>query len=481
MLLGSLLTTSCNSKDELPDDYVPTESVAVTAFSLTADARVMKDLDAVFFSIDLVHGVIFNADSLPKGTPVKALIPKITYPSTVNSAQITMSGGSNRTGTVNYLTNPSDTIDFTGDVTLELKAGEVTSRYVLKVNVHKEDPDTLIWDNLAMHDGLPSRLPSPLAQKTVARGDGAASLLQESDGSYTLSTCGDLFKGSWSKQQVNPGFTPKLRSFTTAGDKFYILDANGKLYESTDGLNWQGCDANFVNLIGDYEGTLTGIIRKSGKSYLGSYPEGKLPTTPMPSGFPTEGYSAPVSMTSDWSPATTMMIFGGEEETGAYTGSAWAFDGRNWVNLSDTPLPALSGVAVFPYFTFLNSTLNGTTEFNILVAMGGRKADGSINEDVYISYNGGLSWIKGPEYLQLPAEMKVGYDCDAVIGNNPMSYDLNDNWRKVRSRIKYEIDGDNVKWDCPYIFLFGGVGTDGKLQDVIRTGVLKRLTFAPLF
>ena len=43
-----------------------------------------------------------------------------------------------------------------------------------------------------------------------------------------------------------------------------------------------------------------------------------------------------------------------------------------------------------------------------------------------------------------------------------------------------EIDGYNVKWECPYIYLMGGEDAEGMLYNTIWKGVLNRLTFVPI-
>ena len=75
--MALIAMTACNKDDNDINNtasmYVP--AVAVTRFYLKADSKVMNNLDSVFFSIDLENGVIFNADSLPKGTKISTLIP----------------------------------------------------------------------------------------------------------------------------------------------------------------------------------------------------------------------------------------------------------------------------------------------------------------------------------------------------------------------------------------------------------------------
>lgn len=49
------------------------------------------------------------------------------------------------------------------------------------------------------------------------------------------------------------------------------------------------------------------------------------------------------------------------------------------------------------------------------------------------------------------------------------------------ARIKYEVEDYEVSWDCPYIYIFGGMLDDGTLSDEVWRGVLNRLTFIPQF
>ncbi|MDE6243060.1 MAG: hypothetical protein K2M14_03515, partial [Muribaculaceae bacterium] len=47
-------------------------------------------------------------------------------------------------------------------------------------------------------------------------------------------------------------------------------------------------------------------------------------------------------------------------------------------------------------------------------------------------------------------------------------------------RVQTTLDGTTVKWECPYIYLFGGRDADGKLYDTVWRGVINRLTFSPI-
>lgn len=486
-----IIVSSCNSKDEdaVADSYVSTESVAITGFSLSADIRVMKNLDSVYFSIDLEHGVVFNADSLPKGTNITKLIPKITYPSSVTSAVIEMTGGTHREGTVNYYSNSMDTIDFTGDVTLTLGASGKTieKTYRLKVNVHQTDPDTMYWDGIA-NLSLPSRLADPLNQKTTIHEGVVYSIIEEKDGTYTMSTTPDIFIGQWEKKAVDLGFVPLIEGFTIAPDgTFYMTDAeNGNLMSSTDGLEWQAIDSGWKAIIGMYGDILTGISLQSEPKLMKFWPSQALPEVILPEGFPASGFSVPIEFTNRWTPDPTIVIFGGYPFNSQNTSASWAFDGEQWVDIAEAALPALSGMAVVPYYSYLNSASNGLLkEFEVYLAFGGYGPDGEVNRTVYVSYDHGINWALAQPYMQLPSAITVGAGADALTLGTSMQSNLSNRWKTTaaKRRLPFEIDGDLVKWDCPYLFIFGGRETlsDIHVIPAIRSGVLQRLTYEPLF
>ena len=488
ILLGivcGVAASSCNAKDEdvVPDNYVTTESVAITAFSLTADLRVMRNLDSVYFSIDLEHGVVFNADSLPKGTNVTKLIPKISYPSSVTSAVIEMTGGTHREGTVKYHSNSTDTIDFSGHVTLTLSTSDnaITKTYNLKVNVHKEDPDTIYWDNIYTAE-LPSRMPSPKAQKSVAFGKGVMSLIEEADGSHTISTTQDIFQNIWVKDVADLKFAPVIESLTSSDyGLLYILDNTGTLYESEDGKSWHEAASGWQQIIGPYGETLLGMKSDAGKRVLTSLDDGNYDQIVMPENFPVSGYTAPIEFSNRWSTDPTIVIFGGLTPSGTLSSASWAFDGSQWADISDNALPALEGLSVVNYYSYLKSASNSILkEFEAYLAFGGRDSFGNANHTIYITYDHGINWQRAQEYMQFPSGVQAGFMVNALTMGTERQGNLSDRWN-VKRRLPFEIDGDIIKWECPYIFLFGGYDTDMQLIGNIRSGVLQRLTFVPLF
>ncbi|MCM1378209.1 MAG: DUF6242 domain-containing protein [Clostridium sp.] len=489
LALLSVGVVACNDDSESIDksEIVSVESVAVNAFSLEANARVLSGLDSVFFSVDLEHGVIFNADSLPKGTDVSALVAKITYPSSVSSAIVEMNGGSKRTGTINYLDNPTDTIDFSGQVTLRLATGSgLEKSYRLKVNVHNSNPDSLIWDKIA-YSTIPSRLSAPKAQKTIAFNGGTLCMIEERDGSYTRAFLQEK-ASEWQKSIWNTTFLPRLSSLTAVGQSLYILSADGTLMSSSDGVSWISTSQTWHSIIGPYDSALLGIKIADGKYWHTSYPD-TTTDTELEQGFPISGFSNSGSFTSVWAAEPTTFIVGGTDAAGKKVAATWAYDGSRWANISNRPLAPLQNASIFPYYSFRNSASGAWSqnEYSVWLALGGTAKDGSLNKSVFISYDNGVNWEKAPQLLQLPDYINALNSPDILVASIPMRADLADNWKSTVSarptgaRITYSIDGNTIHWECPYVYFYGGTDAAGVLNDKIWRGVLARLSFAPLF
>ena len=148
-------------------------SVAVYSFKLAKDDSVLAHLDTVFFSIDLVKGEIFNADSMPYGTCTERLVPVIRLLDGVSRCELTSVDAEGKETVHNYVTNSTDSVDFSnGPVKLSIVSpdGLTSKDYQIKVNVHKVKSDSLVWTRTAMRS-LPSNIAAPAAQRTVQLGD----------------------------------------------------------------------------------------------------------------------------------------------------------------------------------------------------------------------------------------------------------------------------------------------------------------------
>lgn len=491
LLIGTL--SSCNKKTETEEDiYMPASSVSVSSFSVKGktDSKSKVKVDSVFFSIDLIHGVIFNADSLPVGTDVTKLVPVISYASSASAVTLTQTGGK-YTGEIDYKKNPSDSVDFSGKVVLKITAEDKTTTrsYDIKVNVHKMDPDSLMWDRLAVTP-MPSRQRSPKEQKTVKYKDTTYTLIKETDGSYTLAVATDLLAGVWDKQILTMDFEPDVRTLNATSEQLYLLDTAGTLHTSADGLTWENTGTVWANTIGAYGDTMLGLRSEGGKLVHTCWPtDAGYAETPISSDFPIGEYTDFMQFSNRWTTLPIGFMVGGRLADGSFSSKTWGFDGDNWAVLSEGMTPAVSGATIVPYYVYRKTSSSLVqTEFSVWMLIGGLRFDGKPNRTVYVSYDNGVNWYAADTSMQLPEHFPNLQNLDGIMAEWPKQASLTDNWTTRASgalpgmaRVKYEVQDYEVYWDCPYIYIFGGITDGGVLNDEVWRGVLNRLTFMPQF
>lgn len=458
---------ACNSSEEIPN-YLPS-SASVRSFSLASNRSVLPNLDSVYFSIDLYSGAIFNADSLPYGTKTNALVPIIlTDGSSVAELHVPRP---NTTDTViNYLENSTDSVDFSnGPVKLRIISldGKTERNYSISVNVHKLPTDTLTWSRLEGQN-LPTVFNAVSEQHTTEAG-GTFYCVTRYENRYSIAVTTDP-AGSWDAQEVTLPANPRLNTLTATTEGIYILDKDSKVYKSTDnGKTWTATDVEMDFAIGGYGDKLLGT-RKIGSDWkIVQYP-GEM-TWSLPAGFPVRGASVPMSYRFEMSLTPQMLIIGGRDANDEYLNKTWAFDGSQWADITRGAIPeALEGMNLVPYFNIHTDTTawHVATRNSVLLAFGGQRADGTINDTVYMSTNFGMHWTKAPENLQIPTTIvPPRTDSQAFTVTTTV---------KSTGRATAPI----TEWEVPYIYLFGGVNTEGQTYNTIYRGAIKQFTFKPL-
>lgn len=466
---------------------VTSSATAIKNFHLQADLKLFNNLDSIFFSIDLAHGVIYNADSLPKGTKVSRLVPVITFSNDMSVAEFRFKKDNLNDTVVDYLTNPTDSIDFTYPVKLNVTAadGVNTFAYTIKVNVHTQQPDTMMWDKLASSK-LPSRYTNPISQKTIKRGKDIYCLIHEYNGSYTLAQTNDDPVNEWTKQELDLDFRPNVRSFEATDENLWILANDGTLLYSEEGTVWVPTEETWLSIVGPYSGVLLGLKSQDGEIYHCHYPaDDSIIDSPMASQFPVNGRSSLGVINTDWAQLPIAIVVGGETMAGELSGHTWGFDGEKWMAIDNQAPPALFGPVLVKYYIYKNIGYTfHKKEFEAWFLLGGQTASGSINREVYMSLDNGVNWTLAPEMMQFPSDFPLAYQADGIVCENLLKANLSDSWNLISSRgltrSSYQIDGFEISWDCPYLFFIGGLNTYGNLIDSMRRGVLARLQFTPL-
>lgn len=497
LLLAALLsiTAACNdtSEAELDQQLATYQSTAVKGFNLQADDSVLVSLDSVFFSIDLVNRQIFNADSLPKGTKTNALKVKVSTDLTSN-VQLIFSRASGADTTVNYLSTPNEEIDFSqGPVTLRITSydGTYTADYQLKVNVHKSVPDTLCWSRMAQA-AIPTSLTSPTGVKALKSGDKSLVFTTDAAGNACRAESDDIALGGWKNTAVALPSGINIKTITAFDNALYAV-ASGKLYKSADnGSMWT-----------DTSVAMTWIYGVSGTQLLGcngttgvSYPSGAQ--TALPQDMPVSNTSGTVSFTTKWSAEPYTLTVGGRKADGTLSNGAWAWDGEQWARIdARSSIPELENITLFKYYTYVTNTSNWEIKrYETLFALGGRKADNTVTNRLYLSTDQGFSWSEAGELLQMPESMP-GFDAASVIVqstllNLNMTTRAESMWTPIESRhvpAWFEIESlpasrvsqAVTEWECPYIYLIGGYGDNGAIINTMWRGVINRLRFNPRY
>lgn len=488
-------TVSCNDDTPQNTEAQTYSSVAVTGFNLKANDSVLKNLDSVFFAIDLNTRQIFNADSLPKGTKVDRLLVNIKTP-VVGNVEIIVPGHDGVSDTtINYITSPNDSIDFShGPVSVRVTSYDRTfvATYTLKVNVHREEPDSLYWNEVARRN-LPTALKSaPTAQKAVATTRGAVVLTVDAAGNASIARAVNPSL-AWESALVTLPAGAIVETLSAKGDNIYII-AGGKLYESTDtGASWTDTGTSMTWIYGACGGTLLGCNVTAGGAYTAYYPSAGLATAPIDPEMPVSSTSATVSYDSKWAEGIMTLFVGGRLADGTISGATWAWESGRWARIDTKGLPRLEAMTLINYKTFTVSKVDWSAKSSeTLLALGGRNQPGTINYTTYMSTDRGMTWKMAPTLLQLPEYILPSYRTDALVYDSTLSVRSADaDWTEmpgIHLPAWYRPEATATRateaitsWECPYIYLFGGIGEDGKLLDNVWRGAINRLTFIPIY
>lgn len=492
-LFGAL--AGCNSSENTEYSYTESSSVLVSGFYLANNDNVLDSLENVFFSIDLEGGKIFNADSLPYGTNVSHVIPQITTPSTASEVTLKFfSTEANRDSTVNYLTNATDSIDFShGPVSLTVKSqsGLATKIYEIRVNIHQVKADSLAWYRIERAP-LPSDFGTTTSQSAVRCGNNFYCLTTDGT-SYCLAITDNPNDPNWHTGIVTFPFAPNVESLRATDSNLYILSVDGALYTSSDFTTWEATGEVWKYIYGAYNDQIFGSKSDISGLSIAFYPSGTQQT--MPKGFPVEGTSQPACYNTPMGSSTQLVMLGGRTSDGSLVKGAWSFDGTNWANVTKTPIErALEHMTMVPYdLVELPNTTWAPQSYPTLLAFGGRDEIGSLNRTVYYSRDWGMTWSEAPSLVQMPVEMPSFYGASAFGYSTTLYADSRSTlWAEMPLRTLPRgasfMTGNSLsraiapitEWECPAIFLFGGRNYQGNTLNNVWRGVIYHYTFKPV-
>lgn len=493
----------CNSDFEAGENI--SSSVAVYSFSLSDNDNVLENLDSVFFSIDLNNNLIFNADSLPYGTRIDKLVPVVMTIDNVSALNFYVSRAGKADTVYNYLTNPTDTIDFSnGPVKMQIKSpdGSIEQSYMVSINVHKQKSDSLAWAR-SQRRNLPSSFNIPNEQHTAATAK-AIYCLTRYGSQYCMAKAENPGDNNWTYDTPTFGFTPDMETMNATDDALFILSSDRRLHISSDGgKTWSDTGLAWDNIYGSYGDMLIGSVKTASGWKRVTYPQ--TTEQDIPEDFPVSGTSQTLRLTFPMGGNDQIIFVGGRLANGTLTNATWGFDGTSWLRLSASPLlPRLEGMTLVPYFTFKTSAAWVATRYATLVAFGGRKEDGKNNSTVYTSTDYGMTWQKAGDNMQLPSYIPAmyasqGFVYTSVMHPNPAR--SNGTWTSFPLKgipgsaiLDYPAEWTELgfttintlatkpitSWECPFIYIFGGQAENGQTFNTVWRGAINRMTFKPL-
>ena len=482
-LLSLTTLNSCNKddKDNTIDTYsTSTQTTLIKAFGLQADNLVLTSLDSVYFTVDYNNGLIYNADSLPVGTDITELKVKIDFFNTVSSAVFNISGATEQNDTsITYTSSMSTPLDFTGKTILTVTSYDKTQvkDYQVKVLVHKENPDSLKWNQSWRRD-LPGLTSGTKAFKVVRQDELYVAMAYDGNACY-LMTANTPSSTSWTSRQANVPFEPQVASLVATDNDLYMLDNAGKLWTSTDGMEWSDCGVTWHSILGAYDARVLGIA-SNGSAYLhDEYPRSVgFESTVVEDGFPVAHASDMIVTDNTWSLSQQAIVVGGIDAEGHLLRDVWGYDGSTWGKINNTQssvLPALADATLFPYYTY--RTLPGVRRYArqaTWYVMGGKLADGTLNDKIYLSSTQGITWSVGDSTKAQPSFIPRFYGAQAMVSNETYTAG---NAAGAPRRVSTLV----TSWDCPFIYLFGGYNDRGELLPSVWRGVYNRLTNTPVY
>lgn len=333
------------------------------------------------FYIDNFAGLIYNPDSLPYQTRLDSLFPDIVFFSSngdvlINDTLAWKTGDILDFRQELYLTNHSDD-------------GKHQKTYLIKVNVHQINPDSMVMNAVS------SKFPLVAARnKTISYHGQFKSFFAPDQGSVLSYTSSD--QGiNWTADAPPVGLddTMLIQSLNEFQDKYYLLSQQGKLYSSSDLTQWQvGTDSIAVKaLFGKIEGrkflsedVLAGIVYdKEGALRFARYQgdsAGWEIGEEIPKQFPVRDYAI-----SDYKTVTQVSyisLLGGEDAEGELNNDTWStMDGLYWIKVNSKPssIEPRKGASLFYYD-------------DNMYYYGGVNKLGQRDSSLYISYNNGFTW-----------------------------------------------------------------------------------------
>lgn len=410
LVAGVMATTaflsSCLKSDYAETDY-PAES-SIRDFSIgtlrqTIYGTSSKGEDSIYvdtisyadvpFTIDQINRKIYNKDSLPKEVDVTKVLASI---SADNGAIYYV----NKNGKDSLWTS-TDSLDFTNEMTFKVLAySELQNQFVfgkhytVKVNVHKLNPDSLVWKHFG--DKKFAEGVTFAEQKAVYMNDYIYVFGETAEGNVKIYKA-NVNRGSFTSwEEVSTSITSiDINSAIVYNNEVHFI-ADGKLYNLKD--NQIGSETNLSNLISVNGDKL--LAYTTGNKIVSLNSDGtKAKETDFIEGKNLNGRISAVSYTAEHNTSLwrTIVMKNRVKEVESDT-TAMVFNN-------------ISSEDKWQEYTPINPTTCPNQGNISMISYDGKLfAYGEEFDYFYSSTDNGLNWKKEEDYMIFPTENKNGID-----------------------------------------------------------------------
>lgn len=422
LFITACIITSCLEKDIV--EYELSQNASITAFSIsdinTQYTKFIDGKDSILtdtvlgedypFTINQQAGVIYNADSLPVGTDVS----KVKVDITADTQGIFI------VASTDSLWVEEDSLNFEKPIQFKVlsETGVFGRIYVAKINVHQQNPDSLVWNKI--NTNFPTEVQK---QKAVFANNQIFVFTEQA--SQVAVTMMEVGTNEWTAlQNIDIPVKADYTSAMVWDGQFYML-AENQLYTSSNGLNW-----NKVETEQSIKQLTAGMALEAGKKLIGIDMENQYIESEdgmnwntfesIPEGFPTQNVSfAAYPLATNASLARIVVMGNNQSATDSYT-PTWFQLGteQGWSALNTDAdsynCPNLENISMIHYN-------------NQLYAFGGPdKNDETIEAfgHLYSSIDNGITWEKKTELVMFPQEFTQLYQ--QAGGNYSWAIDQDD-------------------------------------------------------
>lgn len=434
-LLLFLLFPSCSDNDTTTNYTSSSKDAQIYSFAISAIAPISKDsvqrahdsirfiqVNKTKFAIDQVAGIIYNPDSLPFGTVLDTVKVAITFNPSSSPSQVLVTTPDSING---YIWNLTDSVNF-GKSPVKFRVtsqGGTLKSYNIDIRIHKIDPDTMLWNQMASY-------PSPFGESKTILKNSVFYTYGLNGGAPVLYTT-DKESINWAKQTLS-GFpaTVKSESIFLMNDIFYALDQAGNSYSSDNGKTWKKLNNGkaLISILGvlpavnRVDDQLL-VVYNDGGQYFGKTKD-LITITPtdkqIPANFPLQKAASFTSLSTNKN-KRMLILTGGINVTGVELAYTWL--------IKDSE----DGLEMSP---FVKNTLFKGAGLSSFIY--GDKLYALSSNKLYISAVWGESWVLAPNKQKLDPKIATRTGQTAIV-------DVNN-----------------------YIWIFGGVSGSKGLNDVWR-------------